>query len=223
MNYYIIKPLYQGDISLESVFENGKVSDLVFELDEGWNGDPLICGTDEFLCEKSLSDKLLASGITGFEISDMTTICSGDKVCPELKRMKITGEIGIKRNMYTNATADICITKNVGELAVSKRALELIQMPVSKELPQYVKKSEYTYFINTLCSFEKITEDLPEGVSVSEAAEAENKSNTHTYIVSGENEMKILLFLSCLDPNGTFIGRSPDKMMEFELFFSLMI
>ncbi|MGN1102222.1 MAG: hypothetical protein ACI4RG_08525 [Huintestinicola sp.] len=223
MKYYIIMPLYQGDISLESVFENVKVSDLVFELDDGWNGDPLICGTDEFLCEKSLSDKLLANGITGFEISDMTTIYSGDQVCPELKRMKITGEIGIKRNMYTNATADICNTKNVGELAVSQRALEIIQMPVSKELPKYIEKSRYNYFVNTLSSFEKISENLPEGVSVSEVTETENKSNAHTYIVSGENEMKILLFLSCLDSNGTFIGKSQDKMMEFEAFFSLMI
>ena len=223
MNYYIIKPLYQGDISLESVFENGKVSDLVFELDDGWNGDPLICGTDEFLCEKTLSDKLLASGITGFEISDMTTIYSGDQVCPQLKRMKVTGDIALKRNMYTNATADICITKNVGELAVSQRALEIIQMPVSKELPKYIEKSGYTYFVNTLSSFEKITENLSEGVLVSEVTETENKSNTHTYIVSGENEMKILLFLSCLDSSGTFIGKSQDKMMEFEAFFSLMI
>ena len=68
MNYYLISPLYQGDISVESTFENGKVTKLVYELDEMWNGDRLICGTDEFICEKSLADKLMENNITGFSV-----------------------------------------------------------------------------------------------------------------------------------------------------------
>lgn len=60
---YIINPLYAGDVSIDSDYENGNVTHLVYELDEIWNGDLLIAGTDvlavggELLCLLKSGDR----------------------------------------------------------------------------------------------------------------------------------------------------------------------
>jgi len=215
MNYYLISPLYQGDISVESTFENGKVTKLVYELDEMWNGDKLICGTDEFICEKSLADKLMENNITGFSVLDMTVIYDGNLDIPELKRMSITGCIDIKSGTYKNATADICITKNVGELAISERALQIIGMLPTKTLVPYKKEKQYTLYLKTPLTYEEITENLSDGLAVS--------SEGDTYKISGISKNKVLLFISCIDSKDALVGKSVDELVEYELFFSEMI
>ena len=215
MNYYLISPLYQGDISVESTFENGKVTKLVYELDEMWNGDKLICGTDEFICEKSLADELVENNITGFSVSDMTVICDRSTDIPEFKRMSILGCIDVKSGTYRNATADICITKNVGELAISERALQIIGMLPTKTLVPYKKEKQYTLYLKIPLTYEEITENLSDGLTVS--------SEGGIYKISGSSKNKVLLFVSCIDSEGALIGKSADELVEYELFFSEMI
>ena len=53
---HIIEPLYAGDVSIDSDYENGKVTHLVYELDESWNGDLLVAGTDAFAVGGELLD-----------------------------------------------------------------------------------------------------------------------------------------------------------------------
>lgn len=215
MNYYLISPLYQGDISVESTFENGKVTKLVYELDEMWNGDKLICGTDEFICEKALADELAENNITGFSVSDMTVTYDGNTDIPEFKRMLITGSIDIKSDTYKNATADICITKNVGELAISERALQIIGMLPTKTLVPYKKEKQYTLYLKTPLTYEEITETLSDGLTVS--------SEGDIYKISGNSKNKVLLFISCIDSKDALVGKSVDELVEYELFFSEMI
>lgn len=215
MNYYLVSPLYEGDISVESTFENGKAVKLIYELDEMWNGDRLICGTDEFICEKSLVDELAENNITGFSVSDMTVIYDGSTAIPEFKRMSITGCIDIKSGTYKNATADICITKNVGELAISERALQIIGILPAKTLVPYVKKEQYSFYLKSPLTYERITENLPDGLTVS--------SEGDVYKISGSSKNKVLLFISCIDSKDALVGKSADELLEWELFFSNMI
>ncbi len=215
MNYYLVSPLYEGDISIESTFENGRVTELVYELDEMWNGDKLICGTDEFICEKSLADELAENNITGFSVSDMTVIYDGSAAIPEFKRMSITGCIDIKSGTYKNATADICITKNVGELAISERALRIIGMVPTKTLVPYKKEKQYTLYLKTPLTYEEITENLSDGLTVS--------SEGDIYKISGSSKNKVLLFISCINSKDALVGKSENELLEWELFFSNMI
>ena len=220
MNYYLINPLYQGDISLDSTFENGLVKHLVFELDDIWNGDALICGTDEFICEKSLADTLFENQITGFSVSDMDVIYNGTLPAPQMKRMEITGTIEIKRKTYSNATADICCTKKAGELAVSERAYKFINMPSSQKISKKTILSEYVFYVETK---KTVVINEADGISVNEISDKEKQSADRTlYRVAGSNEMKTLLFLSNIESDGTYIGKESDNMMEYESFFLML-
>ena len=98
---YIINPLYAGDVSIDSDYENGNVTHLVYELDEIWNGDLLIAGTDVLAVGGELLCLLKSGDFKGFALKNMDIVISTDNVI-----LNLAGALGVKTyglfNKYPN-------------------------------------------------------------------------------------------------------------------------
>lgn len=161
---YIIQPLYQGDISIDSEYENGKITRLVYELDETWNGDNVLAGTDCFIVCGEVLSAIKSGGFKGFELKDMEVIYEGDNV-PHMMQIIPDKVLSVKRDEYSEqADYDVYSTENVGELAVSGRLFDIIkehmkentfefhEIYYTRKCGEQDEKFMYEYFIVTACS-----------------------------------------------------------------------
>lgn len=130
---HIIEPLYAGDVSIDSDYENGEVTHLVYELDESWNGDLLVAGTDTFAVGGELLD-LFKSGIfKGSALKDMEIRYEGNKPIPDFMQLVPDETLKITRGEYDpKSNNDIYLTGSVGELAVSDTLFEKIASYMDK-------------------------------------------------------------------------------------------
>lgn len=130
---YIIAPLYAGDVSVDSNYENGEVTHLVYELDEMWNGDLLIAGTDIFAVGGELLNLFKSGVFKGFILKDMEISYEGDKPLPDFMQLVPCETLKITREEYDpKACNDVYLTKSVGEIAVSDMLFEKIKAYMDK-------------------------------------------------------------------------------------------
>ena len=132
---HIIEPLYAGDVSIDSDYENGEVTHLVYELDETWNGDLLIAGTDVFAVGGELLGFLRSGVFKGFALKDMEIRYEGEgkKSLPEFMQLVPDETLKITRGEYDpKFSSDIYLTGSVGELAVSDLLFEKIASYMDK-------------------------------------------------------------------------------------------
>ena len=158
---YIIEPLYAGDVSIDSEYENGKITHLAYELDEGWNGDLLIAGTEVFAVGGELLCLLKSGVFKGFTLKNMEMRYEGDKSLPDFMQLVPLELLKIKRGEYDpKACNDIYFTDSVGQLAVSDAIFEKIKLHMDKRTfeaheifpmaeKDTVKKFTYEYVIVT--------------------------------------------------------------------------
>lgn len=185
---YLIDPLYAGDISPDSTYENGKLIHLVYELDETWNGDLLIAGTDIFAVGGELLDLLKSDVFKGFTLKSMEIRYEGDRTLPEFMQLIPKETLKIVRGEFDeNASNDIYLTDNVGQLAVSGGLLKKIEpymdkrtfkadeiFPMSKKTKE--EKFAYEYVI--------VTPSSPFNLVPGEMRKSARRKNG-TYIVKG--------------------------------------
>lgn len=130
---YIIDPLYAGDVSIDSDYENGEITHLVYELDEMWNGDLLIAGTDIFIVGGELLNLLKSNAFLGFALKDMEIRYEGNKPLPDFMQLVPYETLKITRGEYDPKFCnDIYLTKSVGEIAVSNTLFENISLYMDK-------------------------------------------------------------------------------------------
>lgn len=202
---FVIEPLYAGDISIDSTYENGKVTHLVYELDDLWNGDLLIAGTDVFAVGGNLLDLLRTNEFTGFTLKEMDIIYNGIKPLPDFMQIIPEDVLKVNRGEYTAKTCkDIYLTQNVGEIAVSDRLFEKIELYMTPntftahEINPKIRKQttdekfKYEYVIITACStpFDLLPYDIKKGAS--------KKGGTYIIKNFGENVYVSAPYLDCL-------------------------
>lgn len=125
---YVIEPLYEGDISTDSEYENGEPLSLVYELDECWSGNLLLCGTDVFIAGGSLLEALRSGEYSGFSLKAAKVVYGGDSSLPDFMQLVLEESLKINRCEYSpSADKDIYKTGSAGELAVSDRLFEIIK------------------------------------------------------------------------------------------------
>lgn len=161
---YVIEPLYEGDISPDSEYENGKPDRLVYELDETWSGSLLLAGTDVFIVGGRLLTALQSGEYSGFSLKAAQVLYEGDTPLPEFMQLIPRETLKVNRSEYSPpADRDIYITGSVGEVAVSDRLFEVIKGCMNErvfifheiypkaEKPQ-TGSGKYKYIIVTACS-----------------------------------------------------------------------
>lgn len=125
---FVIEPLYAGDISVDSIYENGEISHLVYELDELWNGDQLVAGTDVFAVGGELLDILRADNFKGYTLRNMDMLYEGRAALPDFMQLIPQETLNLKHGEYAvQADNDVYLASNVGEIAVSDRLYEIIK------------------------------------------------------------------------------------------------
>lgn len=162
---YVIEPLYNGDISIESTFEGSTITHLVYELDETWNGDMLMAGTDVFVVGGELLDILRSNHFKGFALRDMEVIYEGECQLPEFMQLIPEKTLKVIHSEYkTAADNDIYLTQNIGEIAVSDSLFGVIQRYMNNETFEFhqiffkdntdtsVETYNYEYVVITACS-----------------------------------------------------------------------
>lgn len=162
---YIIEPLYQGDISIDSTFEDGEITHLVYELDEVWNGDELIAGTNVFAVGGELADLFKSDMFKGFTLRNMEVLYEGTMTLPGFIQLVPDEILNVVHGEYNeHIDKDIYLTKNVGELVVSDILFENIKKHMNKSSfksheifynegnKKDSEKFNYEYIIITACS-----------------------------------------------------------------------
>ncbi|MDE6592967.1 MAG: hypothetical protein K2K57_07890 [Oscillospiraceae bacterium] len=200
---YIINPLYAGDISPDSKYENGKITHLVYGLDETWNGDLLIAGTDVFAVGGELLRLLRAGSFKGFELKKMEIRYDGERSLPEFMQLVPLEKLKITRGEYDpTAHNDIYFTDSVGQLAVSDLLFEKTEPHMDKRtfgaeeiFPMDEKTSaekfEYEYVI--------VTPSNPFNLLPAEMRRAARRKNGE-YIIKGVHfSAPYLECLRCFD------------------------
>lgn len=201
---YIINPLYAGDVSIDSDYENGNVTHLVYELDEIWNGDLLIAGTDVLAVGGELLCLLKSGDFKGFALKNMDMRYEGEKILPDFMQLVPQEMLKINRGEYdSKACSDVYLTKNVGEIAVSDTLFEKIKLYMDKRtfdaheiFPMSEKgvseKFKYEYVIVT-------PQSTPFNLVPSEIRKSSRRKNG-AYIVKGisENVYISAPYLDCL-------------------------
>lgn len=130
---YIVDPLYAGDVSVDSDYQNGEITHLVYELDETWNGDLLIAGTDVFAVGGELLCLLQSGAFKGFTLKNMDMRYEGEKSLPDFMQLVPQKMLKIKRGEYDpKACNDVYLTNSVGEIAVSDPLFEKIKLYMDK-------------------------------------------------------------------------------------------
>lgn len=130
---YIIDPLYAGDVSIDSDYQNGEITHLVYELDEMWNGDLLIAGTDIFVVGGELLCLLQSGAFKGFTLKNMDMRYEGEKSLANFMQLVPQEILKLKRGEYDpKACNDVYLTNSVGEIAVSDTLFEKIKLYMDK-------------------------------------------------------------------------------------------
>lgn len=202
---YIIEPLYAGDISAESIFTEHEIVHLVYELDEIWNGDMLIAGTDVFIVGGELLSIMKSDHFKGFTLRETNILYEGSKSLPDFMQLLPEETLKVIRNEYTVKTDnDIYITQNAGEIAVSDRLFESISKYMDKRNFKFheiyftdrktksTEKYNYEYVIITACSTPM--ELLPSDIK------KRSRLKNGTYIIKEEKENVYVSapYLECL-------------------------
>ncbi len=200
---YIIKPLYAGDISPDSEFDGGKITKLVYLLDDSWNGDLLLAGTNVFAAGGELLEQLKVGGYKGLFFKPMSMEYNGTRQLPQFMQLEIDRKIRVRNNKYKSSDeCDIALTPNVGELAVSDALFGIIEKHMNEStfsfceiMPESNADSrqsyEHEYIIVTSASdpFSLVPRDMKKSA----------KRRNGGYYVKAPMEVEIMApYLQCL-------------------------